>query len=48
MLVASAERLGIPAPREDAAMRELVELVDGLPLAIELAAARLRLFGYET
>jgi predicted ATPase/class 3 adenylate cyclase len=44
LLVASAKRLGIAAPDDDTAMRELVELVDGLPLAIELAAARLRLF----
>ena len=45
LLVASAERLGIPAPEDEGAMGELVGLLDGLPLAIELAAARLRLFG---
>jgi class 3 adenylate cyclase/predicted ATPase len=39
-----AERLGVSL-EDRAACAELVALLDGLPLAIELAAGRLRLFG---
>jgi class 3 adenylate cyclase len=43
LLAQSAERLGVRVEDEPAA-REFVALLDGLPLAIELAAVRLRLF----
>ena len=44
LLHRTAERLDIPLADDDPACIELVTLLDGLPLAIELAAARLRLF----
>jgi len=43
LLARSAERLDVPL-EDDAACIELVRVMDGLPLAIELAAGRLRLF----
>jgi len=44
LLTRTAERLDIPLTSDPAAV-ELVELLDGLPLAIELAGSRLGLFG---
>ncbi|HWF50781.1 MAG TPA: NB-ARC domain-containing protein [Solirubrobacteraceae bacterium] len=44
LLSRTAQRLDISLD-DDRAGAELVELLDGLPLAIELAAGRLRLFG---
>jgi predicted ATPase/class 3 adenylate cyclase len=44
LLRRTAERLEIPL-EDDPACADLVALLDGLPLAIELAAGRLRLFG---
>lgn len=43
LLVRTAERLDVQLDDEPAAL-ELVRLLDGLPLAIELAAGRLRMF----
>ncbi len=39
---AAAKRDFLPGPEDQAAIPELVRLLDGLPLAIELAAARVR------
>jgi class 3 adenylate cyclase/predicted ATPase len=43
LLARSAERLDVPL-ESDPACAELVAMLDGLPLAIELAAGRLRMF----
>jgi class 3 adenylate cyclase/predicted ATPase len=44
LLVRAAERLDIPPAHDRDATLELIRALDGLPLAIELAAGRLRLF----
>jgi len=46
LLSRTAERLDIPLA-DDPAAAELVEILDGLPLAIELAGGRLRLFSLQ-
>jgi len=43
LIVNVARRLGIAAPVDGPALRDLVTLLDGLPLALELAAGRLEL-----
>lgn len=43
LIARSAERLGVPPPADGPALRDLVALLDGLPLALELAAGRLEL-----
>lgn len=44
---ADARRGFVASPQDHAAVASLVELLDGLPLAIELAAARIRVMGVE-
>jgi predicted ATPase/DNA-binding winged helix-turn-helix (wHTH) protein len=46
LFIASAERFGVAVDHDDlASVRRICQLLDGLPLAIELAAAQLRVLG---